>query len=280
MPTFDQVGIKRYRSLLEVSAKAFKPDKDIKFQPIRINQIKAEKIIPKDISSNTIILFLHGGGYIAGSINSHRDLGSRIAKYSKAMVLLIDYRLAPEHPFPAGLEDALNSYKWLLNNNPEQRQIALAGDSAGGGLTLALIAKIKENKLPMPCAAVFLSPWVDLENKNKSIKEKQDVDPMLDKKMLDQTAKLYANNHLVSDPYISPINHDMTGLCPILIHVGKNEVLLDDSLILAQKAENAGVKTPIEVWENMFHVFQYFARYLPKAKKSLKKVGLFIQGNH
>ncbi|MCK5100673.1 MAG: alpha/beta hydrolase fold domain-containing protein, partial [Desulfobacteraceae bacterium] len=173
MPTFDQVGIERYRTLLEVSAKAFKLDKNIKFQPVKINEIKAERIIPEDLSSNKTILFIHGGGFIAGSISSHRDLASRIAKASKAEVLLINYRLAPEHPHPAGLEDALTSYKWLLNKNLLPRQIAIVGDSAGGGLTLAMLAKIKNLDLPMPSAAVFLSPWVDLENKNKSIKEKE-----------------------------------------------------------------------------------------------------------
>ena len=277
MPTFDQVGIERYRTLLEVSAKAFKLDKNIKFQPVKINEIKAERIIPEDLSSNKTILFIHGGGFIAGSISSHRDLASRIAKASKAEVLLINYRLAPEHPHPAGLEDALTSYKWLLNKNLLPRQIAIVGDSAGGGLTLAMLAKIKNLDLPMPSAAVFLSPWVDLENKNKSIKEKEGVDPMLNKRMLDQTAELYSDKQDITNPFISPINNDLTGLCPILIHVGENEVLLDDSLLLKQKARDAGVKTTIEVFDNMFHVFQYFARYLSRARASIEKIGLFIQ---
>ena len=277
MPTFDQIGIKRYRTLLEVSARAFKLDKSITFKPVKINEIEAERIIPQDLSSNKTILFLHGGGFIAGSIKSHRDLCSRIAKASNAEVLLINYRLAPEHQYPAGLEDALTSYKWLLTKNLLPGQIVLAGDSAGGGLTLALLAKIKESRLPVPGAAVFLSPWVDLENKNKSIKENVGIDPMLNKGMLDQTADLYAGKQDLSISFISPINSDFTGLCPILIHVGKNEVLLDDSLQLAQKAKKAGVKTTIEVWDNMFHVFQYFARYLSKARTSIEKIGIFIK---
>lgn len=276
MPTFDQVGIKRYRILLEMSARAFKLDKKIKFQPVKINKIDAERIIPRDLSSNKTILFLHGGGFIAGSINSHRDLASRIAKASNAEVLIINYRLAPEHPYPAGLEDALMSYKWLLKKNLLPNQIALVGDSAGGGLTLALLAKIRETGLMLPGCAVFFSPWVDLENKNKSIKENEDADPMLDKRMLEKTAQLYSDRDR-TDPFISPINNDLTGLCPILIHVGKNEVLLDDSLLFAQKAQKAGVKTTIEVWDNMFHVFQYFARYLTKARASIEKAGMFIQ---
>jgi acetyl esterase/lipase len=277
MPTFDEIGIKRYRTLLEVSARAFKPDKNIMFKPVKINRIMAEWIIPKDISSNKTILFLHGGGFIAGSINSHRDLSSRIAKASKARVLIINYRLAPEHSYPAGLEDAMTSYKWLLNKKILPGQIAFAGDSAGGGLTLALLAKIKETGLPVPSSAVFFSPWVDLENKNRSIKKNEDIDPMLDKRMLKKTARLYSNKQNLSNPFVSPINSDFTNLCPMLIHVGKNEVLLDDSLLLAQKAQKAGVKTTIEVFDNMFHVFQYFARYLPVARTSLKKAGLFIQ---
>jgi monoterpene epsilon-lactone hydrolase len=277
MPTFDEIGIKRYRTLLEVSARAFKLDKDIKFQPVNINGIKGERIIPEDVSSNKTILFLHGGGFVAGSIDSHRDLCSRIAKASNTEVLIINYRLAPEHPFPEGLEDALTAYKWLLSNQILPDQIALAGDSAGGGLTLALLAKIKNLNLPMPCAAVFFSPWVDLENKNKSIIDNEDDDPMLDKRMLDQTARLYSSNQDITNPFISPINNDLSGLCPILIHVGENEVLLDDALIFEKKARNAGVKTSIEVFENMFHVFQYFARYLPIARESIEKAGKFIQ---
>ncbi len=277
MPTFDQIGIKRYRTLLEVSAKAFKPDKDIKFQGVKINDIEGERIIPTDLSSNKTILFLHGGGFVAGSIISHRDLTSRIAKASNAEVLIINYRLAPEHPYPAGLKDALTVYKYLLNKGLLPDQIVVAGDSAGGGLTLALLAKIKDLALPMPCAAVFLSPWVDLENKNKSIKEKEDIDPMLNKRMLDQTARLYSNKQDITNPFISPINNDLTGFCPILIHVGENEVLLDDSLLLEQKAKHAGVKTTIEVFDNMFHVFQYFARYLSISRISIEKVGQFIK---
>ena len=279
MPTFDQIGIKRYRTLLEVSARAFKIDKDIKFQSVKINKIEGKRIIPMIYLPIKQSFFLHGGGFIAGSINSHRDLASRIAKASNAEVLIINYRLAPEHPYPAGLEDALTSYKWLLSTDLLPNQIVIAGDSAGGGLTLALLAKIKNLDLPMPSAAVFLSPWVDLENKNRSIKEKEDVDPMLNKKMLDQTAKLYSDKQAITNPFISPINSDLTGFCPILIHVGENEVLLDDSLLLEQKAKKAGVKTKIEVFDNMFHVFQYFARYLSTARTSVEKIGEFIKNN-
>jgi len=277
MPTFDQVGIEQYRTLLEVSAKAFKPDENTTFNPLKINNIDAEKIIPEDASSKKTILFIHGGGYVAGSINSHRDLASRLGKEAKAEVLLINYRLAPEHPYPAGLNDAFESYKYLLDQNLSPEQVSIAGDSAGGGLALALLAKIKETKTPMPGSAVFMSPWIDLENKNPSIKGQESVDPMLDKRMLDQTTKLYAGNQDITNPLVSPINSNLKDLCPILIHVGENEVLLDDSLILAKKAKEHGVDANIEVFEEMFHVFQYFARYLSISRLSLKKMGAFIQ---
>ncbi len=279
MPGFDQVGIKRYRTLLEVSAKAFKPDKNMIFEPVQIDKISAERIRLKAVSSDKTILFLHGGGFVAGSINSHRDLASRIAKASNAEVLIINYRLAPEHPYPAGLEDAISVYKWLLKEKLNSKNIALAGDSAGGGLTLALLAKLKSINVELPAAAVFFSPWVDLENKNRSITDNEEIDPMLDKRMLISTAQLYAGKEELTNPYISPINNDFTGMCPILIHVGKNEVLLDDSLLFAEKARNAGVKTTIEVFDNMFHVFQYFARYLPKARTSIEQAGMFIKQN-
>jgi epsilon-lactone hydrolase len=279
MPTFTKVGVKKYRMLLEVSSKAFKIDKTIKCLPFKIDNIEAEKITPEDVSSDKTILFLHGGGYIAGSINSHRDIASRIAKQSKAEVVIIHYRLAPEHPHPAGIEDALTAYKWMLSQNLLPDKIALVGDSAGGGLTLALLHRIKTNKLPMPSAAVLMSPWTDLENKNNSILEREDRDPMFTKDMLDQTAALYAGDQGANLASISPINNDMTDFCPMLIHVGENEILLDDSIILAKKAEKAGVKVSIEIYDEMFHVFQYFARYLSIARDSIEKIGKFIQQN-
>ncbi len=277
MPTFDQLGIERYRNLLEISAKAFQPEKGTVFKPLTIGNISAEWVLPRNMTGHGAILFLHGGGYIAGSINSHRDLCSRIAKESGTRVLVINYRLAPENPYPSGLEDAVSAYRWLLENGFAHDSLALAGDSAGGGLTLALLGKIREIPLPMPCAAALLSPWTDLENKNNSIFEKEASDPMLDKRMLDRTAELYCSKTSRSDPFVSPLNCSLKGFCPILIHVGENEVLLDDSRLLVEKGKKAGIKIDINIYENMFHVFQYFARYLPVARDSINKTGAFLQ---
>ncbi len=271
---FDQEGIKRYRAFLEKSAKAFRPDKQVGFEPIDTDGIKGAWITPPDLSSGKTILYLHGGGFIAGSIRTHRDLASRIAKASCARLFTVDYRLVPEHPFPAALNDALAAYKGLLNRGTNPGQVVVGGDSAGGGLALSLLVKLGRGKLPLPQRAVFLSPWVDLENKNPSIHVNRGKDPMLTPTMLDESARLYTEGDL-SDPLVSPINADFDGLCPVLIHVGENEILLDDALLLARNARESGVEVEVEVWDEMFHVFQYFARYLPAARQAVEKIGRF-----
>ena len=277
-PTFDQTGIEKHRALLEKGALAFGTDKSVMLESFDIHGIEAARLIPEDTSSGKTILYLHGGGFMAGSIHSHRDLGSRIAKAACAELLLIDYRLAPEHPYPAGLDDVLTAYKHLLDQGISPEKLCIAGDSAGGGLALSLLVRLRMEHLPMPGCAVFLSPWVDLECRGKSMKENRDHDPMLNRDLLLKTVGVYTDKD-PSDPLISPLNADFTGFPPMLVHAGENEVLLDDAVRLAEKARHYGIKTEIETYGGMFHVFQYFARYLDKASESIQKIGTFIQNN-
>ncbi|OQY01832.1 MAG: hypothetical protein B6I26_02390 [Desulfobacteraceae bacterium 4572_130] len=278
-PLLKESGINKYRSLLEKSAKIFKIDKHVNFKKFYINSIACQWIIPHDFTGSQTILYLHGGGFIAGSINSHKDLATRIAKESKAQLLIINYRLAPEHKFPAGLNDAITAYEWLLNKKIPSEKITIAGDSAGANLALSLVLSIKEKKIPMAKNMVLLSPWVDLECKSNSYDLNKKKDPMLNKKSLCATAEFYAGQENLSNVLVSPINGNLQGLCPMLIQAGDCEILQDDAVRLANIAEKAGVKVELEIWENMFHVWHYFSRYLPQGRKAIKKIGQFIQTN-
>jgi len=275
-PTFDSVGIDKYRQLIEKNAGAFKPHKHVKYEPFYIKNIEAKWLVPIHHDTNRIILYVHGGGYIAGSIKTHMDIASRIATASEAKVLLFNYRLAPEHPFPNGLSDVKTVYHWLVDQYQGTYKISLVADSAGAGLGLALLSDLLKKDYTLPACSVLISPWIDLECKNRSIIENQEKDPMLNHNALKNTAKLYTDQEL-SNPLISPINNDFSGISPILIQVGENEVLIDDSKILEQKLKSAGATVQLEVWDEMFHVWQYFARYLPEGKKAINHIGDFIK---
>ncbi len=275
-PTFESVGIESYRNLLEKSAIAFKPNKSIKAEPFHINAIEAQWLLPLHHNEKRIILYIHGGGYIAGSINSHKDLASRIAITSNAKVLIFNYRLAPEHPFPKGLTDVRAVYQWVTDNFQDSHKISLVADSAGAGLALALLSGLLTDGHPLPICSVLISPWIDLECKNTSHIENQEKDPMLSQSILKKTARLYTDKDL-SDPLISPVNNNFTGITPVLIQTGEHEVLVDDSKILSKKLIEAGATVQLEIWEDMFHVWHYFARYLSEGRQAIQHIGNFIK---
>lgn len=274
-PDFGQTGIKQYRLLLDRSSAVFKLPRSIKTDAISINGIDGMWMIPENYDPERAILFTHGGGFIAGSIQSHKDLAARIAIAAEAKVLVYNYRLAPEHPFPEGLEDVKTIYRWFVENT-FSNHICLAGDSSGGGLTTALLAELLRQKQQLPVCSVLLSPWVDLECKNESHLTKDIVDPMLNTAILKKTARLYSDRDL-SHPLISPINNDFTGLTPVLIQTGENEILLADSRLLAEKLENKGVHVELNIYKHMFHVWHYFAKYLSESRMAIQKIGQFIK---
>jgi len=275
-PSFESVGIKSYRTLLEKSALAFRPDKSIKLESVHIKAVEAQWLFPLHYNGKSIIMYIHGGGYIAGSINSHRDLASRIAIASDAKVLIFNYSLAPEHPFPKGLMDVKTVYQWLLDNFLYPNRISLVADSAGAGLALALLSELLTDGLPLPVCSVLISPWIDLECKNKSHIENQDKDPMLSQSILQKTARLYTDQDL-SLPLISPVNNDFSGITPLLIQTGEFEVLIDDSKILAENLKTSGAEVQLEIWKDMFHVWHYFAKYLSEGRQAIKQIGNFIK---
>ncbi len=274
---FDADGVTRHRLLLEKSAKMFKPVRSVNFTPVDINTVSAAWLSPEQPTGNRILLYIHGGGFNAGSINTHRDLASRIANTSGARVLIMNYRLAPEHKFPAGLEDIFNSYQWLLDQNILPESIGIAGDSAGGGLALSLLLMIKSHDLPMPSATALLSPWVDLSCSGHSLESNQDVDPMLNLSLLQSAANIYASSQALNDPLVSPLKGDFSGLCPMLIQIGTLEILQDDAIKLAKKAKESGVDVTLETWEGMFHVWHYFSKYLKQGKEAVNNIGTFFR---
>jgi epsilon-lactone hydrolase len=248
-----------------------------KSEKVDAGGVKAEWIAAPQAAADRAVLYFHGGGYVLGSIHSHRDMCERLSRAAQARVLALDYRLAPEHPFPAPVEDAVAAYRWLLKQGLEPQRIAFAGDSAGGGLTFAALLAVKKAGLPMPACATPISPWVDLEGVGESMTSRDAIDPMVHKPMIEQMAKTYVGDGSLRDPLAAPLYGDLTGLPPLLIHVGSRETLLDDAVRMADKARKAGVPVELEVAEGQIHVWHIFASRLDEGEQSIQKLGAFIR---
>ena len=271
-------SVKATRDGLNQLAAMGKLADDVNCIPIDVGGVPAEWITTPDVISNHVILYLHGGGYIAGSIATHRDLVGRISRAAKARILIIDYRLAPEHPFPAALDDAVKAYQWLVSNEKiDPKNIIIGGDSAGGGLAISILVKLREKGIGLPIAAFCLSPWTDLAGTGETIKTKAELDPFVTPKDGEFMAKLYLKETDPKNYLASPLYADLEGLPPLYIQVGTSEILLDDSLRLAEKAKKAGVDVELDVWEDMIHVFAAFASWAPEGQQAIEKIGKFIQ---
>jgi monoterpene epsilon-lactone hydrolase len=239
--------------------------------------IPAEWVVAPDADAQCVILYLHGGGYVVGSIATHRGLAGRLSHAAAARVLLIDYRLAPEHPFPAAVEDATAAYRWLLGSGVNPARMVIAGDSAGGGLTVATLVALRDAGEPLPAAGVCQSPWVDLEGIGDSMTTKADVDPMVQRERLVQLAQCYLAGADPQTPLAAPLYADLHGLPPLLVQVGTAETLLDDATRLADRARAAGVEVSLEPWDDMIHVWQLFAPMLPEGQQAIERIGDFIR---
>jgi len=250
--------------------------RDVKCEPVSAGGVPAEWIVPPGAAEDRVILYLHGGGYVMGSINTHRAMVARIARASQAKALAIDYRMAPEHPFPAAIDDATAAYRWLLAQGYKPGKIVISGDSAGGGLTLATLIALRDAGTPLPAAGVPISAWADLEGTGASIKTRAATDPMVDLPGLSRMAKLYAGDHDLKNPLLSPIYADYRGLPPMLLQVGDAEILLDDSTRVADKAKAAGVEVELEAWDDMFHVWHVFAKILPEGQQAIDRIGSYV----
>lgn len=241
--------------------------------------VPAEWLIPHGAPDDRALLYIHGGAWFMGSPGTHRGLVSYIAHYSGVRALSINYHLAPECPFPAGLDDCIASFLWLLDRGVPPQNIVVAGDSAGGNLTLALLVALRDADKPLPAGAVALSPATDLAFTGESMKTRAHLDPILSNIGANSIVPDYITVFDPHHPYISPLYADLHGLPPILIHVGDHETLLDDAVRFGECARAAGVEARVVVWPEMFHVFQIFVPLLPEATKAVRQIAGFIKSH-
>ncbi|MGE0858140.1 MAG: alpha/beta hydrolase [Gammaproteobacteria bacterium] len=264
------------RALMEKLA--FRVAEDVAVETLTAGGRPAERLRAPEASAERVLLYLHGGGYVMGSPNTHRSLAGELSRASGATVLLPDYRLAPEAPFPAAVEDAVAAYDWLLAAGHAPASLAIAGDSAGGGLTAATLVALRDRGRPLPRCAVCISPWSDLACSNASYHYRAAADPMIPPADVRFMAGLYLGGADPESPLASPNRADLAGLPPLLIHVGRDEVLLDDALVLDQAARSAGVDSTLEVWDDMIHVWHAFHPMLPEGREAIARVGAYLRG--
>jgi acetyl esterase/lipase len=256
---------------------AFRVAADVAVQTVTIADRPAEWLRAAGAESPHVLLYLHGGGYVMGSPNTHRALAGELSRAARARVLLPDYRLAPEAPFPAAVEDTVAIYAALLAQGCAPDQIAIAGDSAGGGLTAATLIALRDRQLPLPRAGVCLSPWSDLCCSNASYQTRAAADPMVNAQDIEFMAAAYLNGADPHSPLASPNRADLRGLPPLLIHVGRDEVLLDDAIVLHEAARSAGIDSTLEIWDDMIHVWHAFHPMLPEGRRGIERIGEYLR---
>jgi monoterpene epsilon-lactone hydrolase len=268
---------KRQRKFMAMAIGA--PNPSVTSKTDEISGVKVEWLVPTGVDSGPnapVCLYYHGGAFIMGGMNSHRQMCSQLAIDANIPVLMVDYRLAPEHPFPAASDDAMAVYLALIQAGYPGNKIIIAGDSAGGNLALTTLQKLRDDGKPSPAAAILYSPWLDLTHSSASFQANEAKDVLLNKTLLDEAVAMYAPTLSLEDPLISPLFGNMTGLPPILIIASRSEVLLDDATRLQQKIENTkGSSTYLE-WPRLPHAFPVMSRFLPEAKAAVKQSAAFI----
>ena len=276
-PYTENKTIDQLRKETENAGSSIPLPKNIKYKSVVAGNVNAEWITCGEVNENRIFMFMHGGGYYRGSIAATRATVARISAEAKIKCLSIDYRLAPEHPFPAAINDTYSAYEWLVNEGINPKHIIVSGQSAGGGLCLALLLKIKDKNFSQPKGAVALSPWTDLYQTGKTMVTNEKIDPIISKKYLDRFAKLYFPDSYNMSYLASPIIGELSGLPDILIQVGSAETMLDDSKRFYKKAKKANVNVKLEIWEDMFHGWHSNAHILNDADKAIKNIGIFCR---
>ena len=277
LPPSDSLTTAERRAQYERAEKAFPTPPDVKVERVNAPVAPAEWLRPPSAEPGRVVLYLHGGGYVIGSPRSHRHLAAAIASAAGASALLLDYRLAPEHPYPAAVDDAAAAYRWLLDQAIAPARIVIAGDSAGGGLTVATLLALREAGVPLPAGGVCISPWVDLTCGGASYATKAAADPIVRRDGVEQMARDYLGATPPRTPLASPLFADLRGLPPLLIHVGSDEVLLDDAVQLAERSRAAGVDASLEVYERMIHVWHWFLPMLDEAQTAVDAIGRFVR---
>jgi acetyl esterase/lipase len=259
-------------------ATTYPPAPDIVVEPVTANGVPAEWTTSPDVDRSCAVLYLHGGGYVIGSLDSHRHLAAEVGRAAGARCLAVHYRLAPEHPFPAAVDDALAGYRYLLDAGFAPGRIGIAGDSAGGGLVVALLLAIRDAGLDQPAAGWCLSPWVDMEGIGASMTGKAAEDPTVQKEPLLEMAAHYLSGADPRSPLAAPLYADLRGLAPLFIQVGAVETLLDDAVRLAGVAGAAHVPTTLEIWPEMVHVWHMYHPDLAAGRRAIEAGGRFLRG--
>lgn len=254
------------------------PHPDATVEEVNANGVPADWITTPNAVPDRVVLYLHGGGFVVGSRATHRRLASDLSEATRAKVLLIDYRLAPEYPYPAALEDSLAAYQWLCHEcGLGARDLALAGDSAGGNLVISTLISLRDAHQPLPSAAFVASPYVDLARTGQTMQTKAAVDLIVTSGLLDRCTTMYLPKGNFQTPLISPLYANLVNLPPLLIHVGTKEVLLDDALRLARQAALADVAVELKVWQGMIHGLHLFAPVLSEGKQAISAAGAFLK---
>jgi len=253
-----------------------RPPRGTKIVMVDAGGVPAERVATPASRHDRHVLYLHGGAFATGFPALYRDMTWRIATLCHAQVTCVDYRLAPEHPFPAGLDDCVTAYRWLIASGADPARIAVMGDSAGGGLVFATLLRLRDEGVPLPAAAVAVSPWTDLALTGESLRLNADVDPLIPVEAAPRAIDLYLAGADPRNPYASPLYGDPTGLPPTLILVGGDDVLRDDSVRMAERMQAAGCDATVEVWPGMWHVWHMLARVLPEGRAAVVRIGAFV----
>ncbi|HZZ49269.1 MAG TPA: alpha/beta hydrolase [Pseudonocardia sp.] len=267
------------RAKMRTDAEALPVPDGISVEVLDAGGVPAELVQPADAGADGAgftVLYLHGGGYCCGSASSVRGLAGRLALAGPARVLALDYRLAPEHPYPAGRDDAVTAYRWLLDGGTDPSRIVIAGDSAGGGLAVVTALALRDAGTPVPGAVVSISPWADVRLASGSVAAKAENDPIVTLKSLERFAEYYTGGGDRSDPGVSPVLADLSGLPRLLIQVGEDECLVDDAEELAARAKACGVEVTLEVWPEMVHVWHLLAPRLEPANQAIERIARWV----
>ncbi len=274
-PLIAGADIAAQRKGLEMLRYIHPKNKSVELKPAPADcPLAGQWAVPAQAIAHKVVLYTHGGAYVSGSPSTHEPLICRLAEQCRLPVFAYDYRLAPEHPYPAALEDAIKAFDYLIGEGYGAEDIVLCGDSAGGGLSLSLIMALRDQGRALPAAAAVLSPWTDLTESLDSHYSNTGIDPLISSENLREMALLYAGGKDLKTPYISPLYGDFTGFPPVLIHVGSAEVLLDDSCELALRMEAQGVPVDIDIYEGMWHVWHMFD--VEEARTAIRKIQWFF----